>query len=73
MSAWQDFVAGYRVGDVAPGRITMVVPFGALMEVAGVPGLLTGVAVGGLAAGDEIPVRIAAIDDDRQRVALTAP
>jgi ribosomal protein S1 len=70
-NAWDRFVARYHVGDVVDGRVTKVVPFGALMEVAdGVPGLLVGERRP--EAGSTVPVRIKEIDAERQRVSLSA-
>jgi len=71
-SSWEEFTARYGVGDVLDGRVTKVVPFGALMEVAdGVPGLL----VETIAAepGSRVPVRIAEIDAEKHRVRLESP
>jgi small subunit ribosomal protein S1 len=70
-SSWEQFLARYGVGDVLDGRVTKVVPFGALVEVAdGVPGLLVGDERP--AAGSTVPVRVKEIDTEKHRVSLTA-
>ncbi|NUT48962.1 MAG: S1 RNA-binding domain-containing protein [Saccharothrix sp.] len=59
-----------RIGDVVDGRVTGVVPFGALVSVGEVPGLLVGpVAV---TAGTTLPVRVTGVDPDRGRVSVEA-
>jgi small subunit ribosomal protein S1 len=72
MSSWEEFTERYGVGDVLDGRVTKVVPFGALMEVAdGVPGLL--VETTSAEPGSRVPVRIAEIDTEKHRVRLETP
>jgi small subunit ribosomal protein S1 len=68
-SVWEDFIAAYRVGDIVGGRVTKVVPFGAIIEVAdGIPGLL--VAEAKPPVGAEIAVRIKEIDHEKRRLSL---
>ncbi len=67
---WAALVARHGVGDVVEGRVTKVVPFGALIDVAGVPGLVVGPA--GAEPGQPVPVRIMAMDADRRRLKLAA-
>jgi len=60
-----------HVGDVIPARVTRVVPFGALIEVAGgVPGLL--VTDTPPAIGTRLDVCVETVDHAKQRVSVTA-
>jgi len=76
VSAWNDFAGQHGVGDVLNGRVVKVLPFGALVEVEGVNGLLRDGAVWPArpqlapAEGSTIPVRIESMDADNQRVSL---
>jgi ribosomal protein S1 len=76
LSAWNEFAGRHGVGDVLDGRVTKVLPFGALVEVEGVSGLLRDGSVWPArpqlapAEGTTIPVRIDGIDADNQRVSL---
>lgn len=66
---WEQFVAAHRVGDQLEASIVKVVPFGALVEVAGgIPGLLVPADPPGL--GDTVPVRIKEIDHVKRRLAV---
>ncbi|MEV4760552.1 S1 RNA-binding domain-containing protein [Micromonospora sp. NPDC049559] len=68
--AWDEFVARHGVGDVVDGRVTKVVPFGALVEVADrIPGLVTGAAPAEVGAC--LPVRIKEFDAEKRRVSLS--
>lgn len=76
MSAWNNFAARHGVGDVLDGRVMKVLPFGALIEVEGVSGLLRDTSVWPArpqlapAEGSTVPVRIAGVDADNRRVSL---
>jgi small subunit ribosomal protein S1 len=76
MSAWNDFAGLHGVGDVLNGRVTKVLPFGALVEVEGVSGLLRDSSVWPArpqlapAEGSTVQVRIDNIDADNRRVSL---
>jgi ribosomal protein S1 len=72
MSAWESFMARYGVGDVLSGRVTQVMPFGAFVEVAeGVVGLFRpDASVPAPEVGASVSARIAAVDGEKQRVAL---
>lgn len=59
-----------RVGDVVDGRVTRVVPFGALVAVGGVSGLPVGPVAA--TAGTTLPVRVVEVDHSRGRVAVEA-
>jgi ribosomal protein S1 len=59
-----------HVGDVIAAQVTRVVPFGALVEAAGVPGLL--VTDDPPAAGSRLDVRVETVDPDKHRVSVTA-
>ncbi len=59
-----------QVGDVVDGRVTKVVPFGALLVVGSVPGLLVGAV--SAPVGSTLSVRVAGIDPVRNRVQLEA-
>ena len=74
---WQHFARTHQIGQVAPGRVTKLVPFGAFVRVEeGIEGL---VHISELAdhhvenprevvnQGDELEVRIIEIDADRRR------
>ena len=57
-----------QVGDVVAARVTKVVPFGALVDVAGTPGLL--VVTPQPPVGAELRVRVASADAARGRVSV---
>ena len=78
---WQTFARLHTIGQIAPGTVTKLVPFGAFVRVAdGIEGL---VHVSELAerhveipeqvvsVGDEVMVKIIDIDLDRRRVSLS--
>ena len=78
---WQQFARRYQVGQVVPGRVTKLVPYGAFVQVEeGIQGL---VHVSELAdrhveipeqvvqVGDEIFVKIIDMDLDRRRISLS--
>jgi len=78
---WQTFARLHAIGQIAPGTVTKLVPFGAFVRVAdGIEGL---VHVSELAerhveipeqvvsVGDEVMVKIIDIDLDRRRVSLS--
>jgi ribosomal protein S1 len=76
VSAWEDFTGRHGVGDILAGHVTKVLPFGALVEVEGVSGLLRDGSVWPArpqlapAEGSTVPVRIDGIDAENQRVSL---
>ena len=78
---WQQFARTHQIGQVVPGRVTKLVPFGAFVRVdEGIEGL---VHISELAArhveipeqvvqvGDEIFVKVIDIDLDRRRISLS--
>jgi len=78
---WQTFARTHQIGQVVPGRVTKLVPFGAFVRVEeGIEGL---VHISELAdrhveipeqvvqVGDEIFVKIIDIDLDRRRISLS--
>jgi len=78
---WQQFARTHQIGQVVPGRVTKLVPFGAFVRVEeGIEGL---VHISELAdrhveipeqvvqVGDEIFVKIIDIDLDRRRISLS--
>ncbi len=67
-SAWTTFFAQYAVGDVIRATVTKTLPFGSLVESAGVPGLLIGRTDLAVGAGVEAP--IGALDPDRHRFSM---
>jgi ribosomal protein S1 len=67
--AWADFVDAHASDDVVQARVTKVVPFGVLVEVAeGIPGLLVGDTTP--TVGATIPARIKEIDHEKRRLGL---
>ena len=67
-AAWTTFVARHAVGDVIRATVTKTLPFGSLVESAGVPGLLIGRTDLAIGAGVEAP--IGALDPDRHRFSM---
>src|SRR3979409_1947655 len=78
---WQHFARTHQIGQIVPGKVTKLVPFGAFVRVAeGIEGL---VHISELAerhveipeqvvqVGDEIFVKIIDIDRDRRRISLS--
>jgi small subunit ribosomal protein S1 len=65
---WDEFRAGHQVGDVVDGTVNKVVPFGAFVRVDGHDGLLP--QANAVTDGQEVRVRILAIDDDKQQFSL---
>ena len=78
---WQQFARTHQIGQVVPGRVTKLVPFGAFVRVEeGIEGLVhiseladrhVGVPKQGVQVGDEIFVKIIDIDLDRRRISLS--
>ncbi|SCG53198.1 hypothetical protein [Micromonospora humi] len=68
-AGWAAFQARHRQGDVMAATVTRPLPFGALVEVDGVPGLLTGFP--GVRAGGTVTARLQALDPTRHRISLT--
>lgn len=60
----------FAVGDVVDGLVSRVLPFGAFVRIGGVDGLLT--TQQPPQVGAEVRVRVVAIDDERERVAVEA-
>jgi ribosomal protein S1 len=65
---WNEFVAGHAVGDVVDGKVSKVLPFGAFVRISGFDGLLP--QVKSVSDGEQVRVRILAIDDAGQRFSL---
>src|SRR5881392_3702234 len=61
---WQQFARTHQIGQVVPGRVTKLVPFGAFVRVEEGPEQVVQV-------GDEIFVKIIDIDLDRRRISLS--
>jgi len=59
------------VGDIVVGEVTKVLPFGILVRIPeDIGGLLPGAR--GPAVGEQISVRVVALDNERRRVSLAA-
>ena len=72
---WLQVAERYAVGDVIPGRITRVAPFGAFVELEdGIEGLVpnrqTEGGLSSLREGLEVQVRVVRLELDRQRIGL---
>jgi ribosomal protein S1 len=72
LATWQDFLTRHAAGGVLSGRVTRVLPFGALVEVGdGIQGLLPKADWSAPPeTGADIRVRIGSIDVDRRRMSL---
>ena len=78
---WEKFVAAYHVGDVANVKIVKLMPFGAFAEVMpGVDGLIHISQIANrrigkpdevLSVGQDVDVKITAIDTDKQKISLS--
>jgi len=78
---WQVFARTHAIGQVAPGKVTKLVPFGAFVRVAdGIEGLVhiselsakhVELAEQVVAVGDEVFVKVIDIDLDRRRISLS--
>jgi small subunit ribosomal protein S1 len=78
---WEELITRYTVGDVVPGVVTKIVPFGAFTRIPGpVEGLVHVSEVVDrriahpeevLAEGDVVPVKIVRIEHDRHRLGLS--
>ncbi len=78
---WQVFARTHAIGQVAPGRVTKLVPFGAFVRVAeGIEGLVhiselssshVELAEQVVSVGDEVFVKVIDIDLDRRRISLS--
>lgn len=64
---WSRFVTRRATGDVVEGLVTRALPFGTLVEIDGVSGLVPG--PGPAEPGSRIPVRVTTIDVARRRFA----
>ncbi|MBQ7171174.1 MAG: 4-hydroxy-3-methylbut-2-enyl diphosphate reductase [Clostridia bacterium] len=81
MNNWYVFAAQYKVGDVIPVKIVSLMPFGAFAEIIdGVDGLIHISQIADhkienskdvLKVGDEVNVKITAIDEEKQKVSLS--
>jgi ribosomal protein S1 len=73
LDVWQDFLSRHAAGGVLDGRVTKVLPFGALVAVGGgIHGLLPRAAwAAEPKAGGAIPVKIDSVDVERRRVSLS--
>ena len=78
---WNKFVADYKVGDDINVKVVSLMPFGAFAEILpGVDGLIhnsqlaakpVAAAASVVAVGDELEVKIIAIDEERKRISLS--
>ena len=78
---WQVFARTHAIGQVAPGKVTKLVPFGAFVRVAeGIEGLVHISELSGkhvelaeqvVAVGDEVFVKVIDIDLERRRISLS--
>ncbi|MDQ1512444.1 MAG: small subunit ribosomal protein, partial [Microbacteriaceae bacterium] len=78
---WQVFARTHAIGQVAPGKVTKLVPFGAFVRVAdGIEGLVHISELSGrhvelaeqvVSVGDEVFVKIIDIDLERRRISLS--
>jgi len=78
---WQVFARTHAIGQIAPGAVTKLVPFGAFVRVAdGIEGLVhiselsdkhIELAEQVVAAGDQVFVKIIDIDLERRRISLS--
>jgi small subunit ribosomal protein S1 len=78
---WQIFARTHAIGQVAPGKVTKLVPFGAFVRVAdGIEGLVhiselsskhVELAEQVVAVGEEVFVKVIDIDLDRRRISLS--
>jgi small subunit ribosomal protein S1 len=78
---WKEFERRYKAGEVIPGQVTKLVPFGAFVRVSqGIEGLVhiselshehidTPESV--LSVGDEVQVKVVDVDVSRRRVSLS--
>ena len=81
MNSWFVFAGQHQVGDVIPVKIVSILPFGAFAEIIdGVDGLIHISQIADhkvekpedeLKVGDEVNVKITAIDDEKQKVSLS--
>ena len=81
MNNWYVFAAQHKVGDVIPVKIVSLMPFGAFAEIIdGVDGLIHISQIADhkienckdvLKVGDEVNVKITAIDEEKQKVSLS--
>ena len=62
---WKAFATNHSPGDRVRATVTRTLPFGSLVEVEGIPGLLTG--TGNVTVGDGVDGSIVALDEERQR------
>ena len=77
---WQVFARTHAIGQVAPGKVTKLVPFGAFVRVAeGIEGLVHISELSGkhvelaeqvVSVGDEVFVKVIDIDLERRRISL---
>ena len=78
---WQVFARTHAIGQVAPGKVTKLVPFGAFVRVAdGIEGLVHISELSGkhvelaeqvVSVGDEVFVKVIDIDLERRRISLS--
>jgi hypothetical protein len=78
---WQVFARTHAIGQVTPGKVTKLVPFGAFVRVAdGIEGLVHISELSGkhvelaeqvVSVGDEVFVKVIDIDLDRRRISLS--
>ena len=78
---WNIFVANYKVGDDIKVKVVSLMPFGAFAEIIpGVDGLIHNSQLAAkpvaapasvVAVGDEVEVKIIAVDEERKRISLS--
>jgi len=78
---WRQFARGHQIGELIPGRVTKLVPFGAFVRVDdGIEGLVhiselaerhVDIPEQVVSVGEEITVKIIDIDLDRRRISLS--
>ena len=78
---WQVFARTHAIGQIAPGKVTKLVPFGAFVRVAdGIEGLVHISELSGkhvelaeqvVSVGDEVFVKVIDIDLERRRISLS--
>ena len=78
---WQVFARTHAIGQIAPGKVTKLVPFGAFVRVAdGIEGLVHISELSGkhvelaeqvVSVGEEVFVKIIDIDLERRRISLS--
>jgi ribosomal protein S1 len=72
-AVWSRFVAGRSAGELVDALVLRVLPFGSLVEIDGVAGLLPRSAADPAPeAGSRLPIRVTTIDVTRRRFTAEA-